>query len=114
MKTREDMITYCLTYQNVYEDYPFSDMNWTCMRHLENQKIFAWIFERNGNIWVNVKGTRGWLDFFREKYESVVPGYHLNKEHWNSIILDGTIECEDIKSMIQESYNLTLPKQRRK
>ena len=73
MKTRQEIITYCLTYQNVYEDYPFSDTNWTCMRHHENHKIFAWIFERNGSIWVNVKGTKGWLDFFREKYKSVVP-----------------------------------------
>ena len=34
MKTRQELITYCLTYQNVYEDYPFSDTNWTCMRHV--------------------------------------------------------------------------------
>ncbi len=114
MKTRQEIITYCLTYQNVYEDYPFSDTNWTCMRHHENHKIFAWIFERNGNIWVNVKGTKGWLDFFREKYKSVVPGYHLSKEHWNSIILDGTVDPKDIEIMIQESYDITLAKRKRK
>lgn len=114
MKTRKEVINYCLTLQNVYEDYPFSDVNWTCMRHHENQKIFAWIFERQANIWVNVKGTRGWLAFFREKYESVVPGYHLNKDHWNSIILDGSVTQDDIKAMIQESYDLTLPKHLRK
>ena len=114
MKTRQEIITYCLTYQNVYEDYPFSDTNWTCMRHHENHKIFAWIFERNGSIWVNVKGTKGWLDFFREKYKSVVPGYHLSKEHWKSIILDGTVDPKDIEIMIQESYDITLVKRKRK
>lgn len=109
MKTREEVIRHCMTYRNVYEDYPFSDMNWTCIRHQENRKVFAWIFMRQGNIWINVKGERGWLDFFREKYESVVPGYHLSKEHWNSIILDGTVSLEDIEAMINESYELTLP-----
>ena len=108
MKTRQEVIDYCLTFQNVYEDYPFSDENWICMRHQENKKVFAWIFERQGYIWVNVKGTRGWLDFFREKYESVVPGYHMHKGHWNSIILDETVLLEDIQAMIHESYDLTL------
>ena len=114
MKTRQDAIQYCLNFENVYEDYPFSDLNWTCMRHLENRKVYAWIFERQGNIWINVKGTRGWLDFFREKYDSVIPGYHLSKEHWNSIILDGTVSLEDIQAMIQESYDLKLPKRKQK
>lgn len=114
MRTREEMIQFCLHYDNVYEDYPFSDTNWTCIRHQENKKVFAWIYERQGNIWVNVKGTRGWLDFFREKYKSVVPGYHLSKEHWNSIILDGSVSLEDIEAMINESYILTLPKKLQK
>ena len=113
MQKRQEVIDCCLRYKNVYEDYPFSDPNWTCMRHLENKKVFAWIYERQGHIWVNVKGSRGWLDFFREKYDSVVPGYHLSKEHWNSMILDGTIALEDIYAMIQESYDLTLPKKYR-
>ena len=46
MKTRQDAIQYCLNFENVYEDYPFSDLNWTCMRHLEKRKVYAWIFER--------------------------------------------------------------------
>ena len=113
MQTREELIHYCLTFPNSYEDYPFSDVNWTCMRHQENKKVFAWIFERQGHIWINVKGTRGWLDFFREKYASVIPAYHLHKDHWNSIICDGTVDLEDMHSMIRESYDLTLPQRKR-
>lgn len=112
MKTRQDVIDYCLTFQEVYEDYPFSDVNWTCMRHQHNKKVFAWIFKRHDYIWVNVKGERGWLDFFREKYESVIPAYHLSKEHWNSIILDGSVSDEDICTMIKESYSLTSSKKK--
>ena len=47
-----------------------------------------------------------WRDFWRSAYESVTAGYHQNKEHWNTIILDGTIPEEEIKRMIAESYDL--------
>lgn len=43
----------------------------------------------------------------------MVPGYHLNKEHWNSIILDGTVPDKDIERMIEESYELTKGKQKK-
>jgi len=69
--------------------------------------VFAWIYEKDGFIWVNVKCNPEWRDFFRDAFPSVVPAYHLNKEHWNSIILDGSVPEDDIKRMIEESYELT-------
>ena len=45
MKTRKDVIDYCLTLKNVYEDYPFHDFNWTVMRHMDNKKMFAAIYD---------------------------------------------------------------------
>lgn len=77
------------------------------MRHKNNNKVFAWIFPRQGNIWINVKCDPEWRDFWRSAYKSVVPGYHLNKEHWNSIIMDGSVPDKDVKRMIGESYDLT-------
>lgn len=47
-----------------------------------------------------------WILVWRETYDSVVPAYHMNKKHWNSIILDGSVPDEDIKRMIGESYDL--------
>lgn len=44
--------------------------------------------------------------FWRETYKSVIAGYHQNKEHWNTIILDGTISDKEIKRMIAESYDI--------
>ena len=114
MRTREEVIACCLQLADVYEDYPFRDKNWTVMRHYQNKKAFAWMFERQGNIWVNVKCAEGWLQFWRQKYEAVIPAYHLNKEHWNSVILDGTVEESDIREMIGESYRLTAPKIKKK
>lgn len=112
MKKREEIIKHCLTYENVYEDYPFHDPNWCVIRHRDNRKVFAWIFEKDGRNWVNVKVDPEWRDFWRQTYESVLPAYHLNKEHWNSIILDGTIPEKDIKRMIGESYDLTKKKKK--
>jgi predicted DNA-binding protein (MmcQ/YjbR family) len=107
MKNREGAIGYCLGMGNTYEDYPFRDKNWTLMRHIDNKKVFAWIFEKDGHIWINVKCEPGLLDYWRQIYHSVVPAFHLNKDHWNSIILDGTVPKEDIYEMIKQSYMLT-------
>lgn len=107
MRTRAEAIAYCSTFQNVLEDYPFKDPNWTCMRHKGNRKIFAWIYERNDSICINVKCDVEWREFWRGAYDAVIPGYHMNKTHWNTIILDGTIPEKEIRRMIAESYDLT-------
>ncbi len=106
MRTRQEAVGYSLTFPDVYEDYPFHDLNWTCMRIRTNKRIFAWIFEREGRIWVNVKCDSEWRDFWRETYESVIPAYHMNKRYWNSVILDGSIPEKEIRRMIAESYDL--------
>lgn len=110
MTTREEAILYCKSFKNVIEDYPFHDNNWTLMRHSGNKKTFACIYEHQNNIWINVKCNPEWRDFWRSAFESIVPAYHMNKEHWNSIILDETIPQTDIERMITESYDLTKPK----
>lgn len=114
MREKREVVVYCLTLGNVYEDYPFHDDKWCVMRHKASKKTFAYIYEKNDQIWVNVKCEPQWRDFWRSTFEAVVPGYHMNKEHWNSIILDGTIPKRDIKRMIAESYDLTKGKRRGK
>ena len=108
MKTRQEAIAFCRSFAGVYEDYPFHDDNWTVMRHTKNKKTFAFIYERNGCTWINVKVDPEWRDFWRNTFSAVIPAYHMNKTHWNSIILNGTIPEEDIKRMIGESYDLTV------
>ena len=110
MTTKEETIAFCLTFKDVYEDYPFHDPNWCVIRHRKNHKVFAWIFDRQGHVWINVKCRPEWRDLWRGAFPSVVPAYHLNKEHWNSIILDGTVPEKDIQVMIGESYDLTCKK----
>lgn len=112
---RETVIAHCKgTFPDVWEDYPFHDSNWTVLRHRGNKKSFALVYQREGRIWVNVKCSPEWRDFWRDTYPGVIPGYHMNKEHWNTIILDGTVPPEDIRTMLAESWQLTAPRRKEK
>ena len=110
MKTRQEVLEYGLSLPNTYQDAPFHDENWQLVRCRTNKKVFLWTYERNGNICINVKVDPQWRDFWREAFPSVLPGYHQNKEHWNTVILDGTVPTEEIERMIAESYDLVTAK----
>ena len=106
MKTREEALAYGLSFKDTYIEAPFHDENWQLVRVKSNKKAFLWTYERNGYINLNVKVSPEWRDFLRSAYAFVVAGYNQNKEHWNTIILDGSIPDKDIKRMIAESYDL--------
>lgn len=103
---KQSIIQYCLSFGDTYEDYPYKNSQMALMRCKHNRKTFAWIYEKNDEIWINGKVYPNWREFWRSKFDSVIPGYHSNKEHRNTIILDGTIPDEDVKLMISESYGL--------
>ena len=100
------MLKYGLSFPDAYQDAPFHDPNWQLVRFKGNKKVFLWTYERGGFINANVKVDPEKAFFWREIYRSVIPGYHQNKDHWNTIILDGSIPDIDIKLMIAESYDL--------
>ncbi|SDB06897.1 methylated-DNA--[protein]-cysteine S-methyltransferase [Eubacterium oxidoreducens] len=106
MKTRKEVLEYGLSFPNTYQDAPFKDLNWQLVRVKGSKKAFLWTYERDGYINLNVKVDPEWRDFWRETYASVIPGWHQNKEHWNTIILDGSIPRGEIERMIAESYDL--------
>ena len=106
MKAREEAINYGLSFPDTYMEAPFHDPNWQLIRVSGSNKAFLWIYERNGYINLNVKVRPEWRDFWRDAYEAVTAGYHQSKEHWNTVILDGTIPDEVVKQMIAESYDL--------
>lgn len=110
MTTRKEILDYGMTFSNVYMDTPFRDDNWVLLRYQKNKKAFAWTYERNGMMCVNVKVNPEWRDFWRNAYPSVQPGYHQNKKHWNTIILDGSVPEEEIRQMIAESYEIVSKK----
>jgi len=106
MRTKEEAIAFGLSFPDSYIDRPFRTADWELIRFRENKKAFLLIYERNGLVNLNVKVHPEWRDFWRRVYPAVQPAYHQNKEHWNSIILDGSIPEEELKRMISESYAL--------
>ena len=106
MNTREEALNYALSFQDTYQDAPFHDDNWQLIRIRGSKKAFLWTYERDGFINLNVKVNPEWRDFWRNMYTAVIHGWHQNKNHWNTIILDGTIPDEDIRRMIAESYDI--------
>lgn len=106
MRTREEALAYGLSFPMTYQEAPFHDPNWQLVRVKGCKKAFLWTYEKDGHINLNVKVNPEWRDFWRTAYAAVIPGYHQNKEHWNTIILDGTIPDDEIRRMIAESYDL--------
>ena len=88
--TKQDVIDYCLSYPETYEDYPFDETT-TLIRHHENKKMFAIVDHLNGKLQATLKCEPLKAEILRSTYESVVPGYHTNKQHWNTVFVDGDV-----------------------
>ncbi|MBP5253870.1 MAG: methylated-DNA--[protein]-cysteine S-methyltransferase [Lachnospiraceae bacterium] len=106
MRTAEEALAYALTFPETYRDAPFHDDNWQLVRFSPNRKTFLLVYEKDGRIQLNVKADPEKAFFWRRIYASVLPGYHQNKDHWNTIILDGCVPDDEVKRMIAESYDL--------
>lgn len=99
-KTVED---YILEMPNSKRDYPFGEG--VAVYKVED-KMFALIPENTTPVRISLKCDPQLAELLREKYETVMPGYHLNKKHWNTIVLSGQLPWEDIQSFIRLSYDL--------
>lgn len=112
--THQELIDFCLTFPSTYEDYPFDSIKdgteWAVMRHKTNKKTFALIYEWQSKLCVNLKCDPFEADFLRTVYKDLIPGYHMNKAHWNTIFVGGDVPDDELKIMIERSYNLIMPK----
>lgn len=107
MKTKEDIIAYGLSLPGTYLDYPFDERT-AALRHQKNRKMFALFTQNKEKPLLNLKCEPMQADFWRQIYPDVIPAYHMNKTHWNSICLEGDIPDADLLTMIENSYRLTL------
>lgn len=98
----DELREYCLSKKYTTEDYPF-DENTPCFRVAG--KIYA-ITSFGFPLRVNLKCDPEMAADLRERYEDVLPGYHMNKKHWNTVILQGNLSLNEIKKMIDHSYDL--------
>ena len=109
----ETLRDYCLSKKAVTEDFPFGE---TTLVFRVKEKIFLLVSIDSDPLQFNAKCDPEKAIQLREEYDTVKPGYHMNKKHWNTVIIDGTISTKLIKEMIDDSYDLiiqSLPKKLR-
>lgn len=94
---------YVLSMPNAVLEYPFGK---DVAVYKVNDKMFALIAENTDPVRLSVKCDPQLAVLLRERYETVLPGYHLNKKHWNTLILTGQLPWDEIQGFIRHSYNL--------
>ncbi len=94
---------YILSLPNSRLDYPFGK---DVAVYKTGDKMFALIAEGKDPVRISLKCEPKLSEILREKYETVLPGYHLNKKHWNTIILTGQLPWEEVQGLIRHSYEL--------
>lgn len=95
--------SYLLAFPGAVLEYPFGE---GVAVYKVKDKMFALIQEGTAPLRISLKCDPQLATVLREKYESVMPGYHLNKKHWNTILLSGQLTWEEIQDLIRLSYNL--------
>lgn len=100
----DELREYCLSKKNTTEDYPF-DENTPCFRVAG--KIYA-ITSFKFPLSVNLKCDPELAADLRERYGDVLPGYHMNKKHWNTVNFNGRISNKELQNMVDHSYELVV------
>lgn len=98
----EEVRQHCLSFSQVSEEMPFDDE--TLVFKVEG-KIFC-MLSLEGNLRMTVKCDPEEALELRETFSAVLPGYHMNKKHWNTVLIDGTISDNMLKIWIEKSYRL--------
>ena len=103
----EDIRDYALSLKGVSESFPFGEN--TLVFKVDN-KIFLLASLTSEILQFNVKCNPEYAVELREQYPSVLPGYHMNKKHWNTIIVDGTLTAGQLREFIKDSWFLVSKK----
>ena len=94
---------HCLSFAGAAETFPFG-LETSVFK--VGEKMFALSQLGAESLRVSLKCDPGLAEQLRATYASVIPGYHLNKRHWNTVIIDGSLADQNIKDMIEDSYDL--------
>lgn len=106
MLTRDDLKAFCLSLPAVWEDFPFGVENAV---YKVSKKMFALIpLDRPNETGIVVKCPPDLVPLLRQTYRAVRPPDYFNKQHWNYVLIDGSISDEEILEWIDESYRLVV------
>ena len=103
----EDIRAYVLAKPDVEEGFPFGDET---LVFKTGGKIFLLVSLDSQPLQFNAKCNPERAIALREEFACVLPGYHMNKQHWNTVIIDNTLGRKQLKELIDHSYELVLPK----
>lgn len=112
--THKELEEYLLSFPNTWLDFPFGEETSVYKvgdKSAGGGKMFALITEGSKPLRVSLKCDPQLALVLRDKYESVVPGYHLNKTHWNTVICSGQLSDEEVKDLARLSYQLVTGEQ---
>ena len=98
----ESICEYCLSKKGAEEAYPFDEET---LVFKVGRKMFALIPLEKIPLQINLKCNPGKAIELREQFEDIRPGWHMSKNHWNTVILDGNIRWSDLKDWIDHSYD---------
>ena len=101
----EEVRNFCLSLKAVKEDFPFGE---DTLVFKVAGKMFALASLDSIPPQINLKCDPEKAIELRESYNAVIPGYHMNKKHWNTVILDGSIKKTEIRTWVKDSYNLVV------
>lgn len=102
-----DVKKYLLNKPEAVEDFPFGP---EVAVYRVRDKIFALIGIENNEARINLKCDPAEAEQLRMVFDAVLPGYHMNKKHWNTVIINGSIPDSEVKRMIDNSYALVVKK----
>jgi len=107
--THKEFETFLLSFANTWLDFPFGEGTSVYKvgdKSAGEGKIFAIVQDKSEPLQVSLKCDPQLATLLRERYETVLPGYHLNKKHWNTIILTGQLPDSEVKDLAHLSYQL--------
>ena len=105
---REEIFNYIEENYNIGPEYLWDDTpDAAVLRHTNNKKWFALIMKVKGEEFLNIKTKPEYSELLRNAYEYIIPAYHMNKVHWNTIIISKNVDKSLIYELLEESYKLT-------
>jgi predicted DNA-binding protein (MmcQ/YjbR family) len=103
--TPDDLRDHCLAYPGTVEEFPFRpDLSVFKVAG----KVFALAPLKDHPLRISLKCEPALAEQLRATYDAVIPGYHLNKRHWNTVEVDGSIPDQVVLDMIEDSYDLVM------
>ena len=101
----EELRRHCLSFAGAAETFPFGPENSVFK---VAGRIFALSRLDGDPLRLSLKCEPTLAEQLREAHAAVIPGYHLNKRHWNTVILDGSLPDAAIRDMVEDSYDLVV------